>query len=68
MDIFKTVLNLRSERMFMVQKYAQYEYLYKCTDYLLNARFGTFARTSVFQSEESEDLEYVGSISAFLEE
>ena len=37
-DIFNTVLNLRSERVLMVQKLTQYEFLYACTDYYLRTR------------------------------
>ena len=37
-DIFNTVLNLRSERVFMVQKLVQYEFLHACTDYYLRTK------------------------------
>ena len=37
-DIFNTVLNLRSERVFMVQKLVQYEFLHVCTDYYLRTK------------------------------
>ena len=37
-DIFNTVLSLRSERVFMVQKLVQYEFLHVCTDYYLRTK------------------------------
>ena len=39
-DIFDTVLRLRSERVFMVQKLVQYEFLHVCTDYYLRTKNG----------------------------
>ena len=40
-DIFNTVLNLRSERVLMVQKLLQYEFLYASTDYYLRTKEST---------------------------
>ena len=56
-DIFNTVLNLRSERVLMVQKLVQYEFLHVCTDYYL--------RTKNTDTEDTQDIVayYVTSIS-----
>ena len=56
-DIFNTVLNLRSERVLMVQKLVQYEFLHMCTDYYL--------RTKNADREDTPDIVdyYVTSIS-----
>ena len=37
-DIFDTVLQLRSERVHMVQKPSQYTFLYACVDYYLSMK------------------------------
>ena len=37
-DIFDTVLQLRSERVHMVQKPSQYTFLYGCVDYYLSMK------------------------------
>ena len=37
-DIFETVLQLRSERVQMVQKPSQYTFLYACVDYYLSMK------------------------------
>ena len=39
-DIFKTVLDLRSDRVLMVQRAPQYEFIYRCTDHFLGMMNG----------------------------
>ena len=67
-DIFNTVLNLRSERVLMVQKLVQYEFLHVCTDYYLGTKNGAAGDTPCIESyyvnsisideAEDDDIEY----------
>ena len=64
-DIFNTVLNLRSERVLMVQKLIQYEFLHVCTDYYLgtknwaaeNTRIESYYVNSI-SIDEDDGIEY----------
>ena len=60
-DIFKTVLDLRSDRVFMVQRGPQYELIYKCTDHFLGMISGDQPNIETYyvysNGQDFEDVE-----------